>query len=176
MPEWMLPMLDFFSRGGPMLYALLLVAVLLWTMVVERLWFYYFGFRREAARWREQWRARQDRSSLRAHRIREAMISEARIALEAGLPVIGTLVAICPLLGLLGTVTGMISVFDVMALHGSSDAKAMAAGVSRATIPTMAGMVLALPGLFYVTRCRGFARRLTQQLADSMKFGSAGAQ
>lgn len=171
MPEWALSLIDFFERGGPMLYALLLVAILLWTMVVERLWFYYFSFPRLARGWREEWRARQDRSSVRAHRIREGIISQARIALEAGVGQIGSLVAICPLIGLLGTVTGMIQVFDVMALMGSSDAKAMAAGVSRATIPTMAGMVLALPGLFYVTRCRHFARRLTQQLADSMRFG-----
>ncbi len=171
MPEWLLPLLDFFERGGPMLYALLLLAILLWTMIVERLWFYYFSFPKQARSWREEWGARRDRSSVRAHRIREAMISEARASLESGVPVIATLVAICPLMGLLGTVTGMIQVFDVMALAGSSNAKAMAAGVSRATIPTMAGMVLALPGIFYVTRCRYFSRRLTQQLADSMRFG-----
>ena len=171
MPEWSLALLEFFERGGPMLYALLLVAILLWTMIVERLWFYYFRFPRVARDWEQEWRQRRDRSSLRAHRIREAMISEARIALEQGVGIIATLVAICPLIGLLGTVTGMIEVFDVMALQGSSDAKAMAAGVSRATLPTMAGMVLALPGLFYVTRCRHFARRLSHQLADHMRFG-----
>ncbi len=171
MPDWVLLLLEFFERGGPMLYALLVLAILLWTMIVERLWYYYFSFPRHAAAWRQEWRERRDRSSVRAHRIREAMISEARIALENGLGLIATLVAICPLLGLLGTVTGMIQVFDVMALNGSSDAKAMAAGVSRATIPTMAGMVLALPGLFYVTRCRHFSRRLLQQLADRMRFG-----
>ncbi|MGJ8669644.1 MAG: MotA/TolQ/ExbB proton channel family protein [Oceanococcus sp.] len=171
MPEWTTPLLEFFERGGPMLYVLLLLAILLWTLIVERVWFYYFSFPRRANAWRTEWRSRKDHSSLRAHRIREAMISEARIDLESGVTVIATLVAICPLLGLLGTVTGMIQVFDVMALNGSSDAKAMAAGVSRATIPTMAGMVLALPGLFYVTRCRHFSRRLSQQLADSMRFG-----
>ena len=154
-----------------MLYALAALAVLMWTLIVERVWFYYFQFPRMSKLWKQEWQDRQDRSSLRAHRIREGLISEARIKLEAGVAVIATLVAICPLIGLLGTVTGMIEVFDVMALKGSSDAKAMAAGVSRATIPTMAGMVLALPGLFYVTRCRHFSRRLSQQLADSMRFG-----
>ena len=171
MPEWTTPLLEFFQRCGPMLYALLLLAVLLWTLIVERVWYYYLSFPRQAKALRREWAQRRDRSSVRAHRIREAMISQARIDLESGIGIIGTLVAICPLMGLLGTVTGMIEVFDVMALNGSSDAKAMAAGVSRATIPTMAGMVLALPGLFYVTRCRHFSRRLSQQLADSMRFG-----
>ena len=50
--------------------------------------------------------------------------------------------------GLLGTVTGMIEVFDVMAITGSGNARSMASGVSKATIPTMAGMVGALSGVF----------------------------
>ena len=57
-------------------------------------------------------------------------------------------VALAPLFGLLGTVTGMIEVFQVMAINGTSNARAMAGGVSRATVPTMAGMVVALSGLF----------------------------
>jgi biopolymer transport protein ExbB len=55
-------------------------------------------------------------------------------------------VALCPLLGLLGTVTGMISVFDAMATQGGN-ARSMAAGVSMATIPTMAGMIASLSGV-----------------------------
>ncbi len=57
-------------------------------------------------------------------------------------------VVVCPLLGLIGTVTGMIEVFFVMAVTGGGDAKSMAGGVSKATIPTMAGMVGALSGIF----------------------------
>ena len=48
----------------------------------------------------------------------------------------------------------MIKVFDVMAVLGTSDARAMAAGVSMATIPTMAGLVVALSGLFFSVRLR----------------------
>ena len=57
------------------------------------------------------------------------------------------LIALCPLFGLLGTVTGMIDVFTVLAITGGGDARSMAGGVSRATIPTMAGMVAALSGV-----------------------------
>ena len=52
---------------------------------------------------------------------------------------------------MMGTVTGMIQVFDVMAISGSGNARSMASGVSKATIPTMAGMVGALSGVFFVT-------------------------
>ena len=52
----------------------------------------------------------------------------------------------CAFVGLLGTVTGMIEVLQVMACNGGGDARAMAGGVSKATLPTMAGMVVALSG------------------------------
>ncbi len=77
--------------------------------------------------------------------------------------------ALCPLLGLLGTVTGMIEVFDVMAIAGSGNPRAMASGVSRATIPTMAGMVAALSGLIFSVqlerRSKSEASRIADQLA-----------
>jgi biopolymer transport protein ExbB len=49
----------------------------------------------------------------------------------------------------MGTVTGMISVFEVMSLLGGGSPRAMAEGVSRATIPTMAGMVAAISGIYF---------------------------
>jgi biopolymer transport protein ExbB len=79
------------------------------------------------------------------------MISEFSMSANQYLSIIKTLVALCPLLGLMGTVTGMIQVFDVMAISGSGNARSMASGVSKATIPTMAGMVGALSGVFFVT-------------------------
>ena len=70
--------------------------------------------------------------------------------------------------GLLGTVTGMVQVFDVVARQGTGDAQAMAAGVSKATIPTMAGMVVALSGLYFGNRLQQMVRQRTRQLADSL--------
>lgn len=82
--------------------------------------------------------------------------------------VIKTLVAICPMIGLLGTVTGMISVFDVMAVQGTSNARLMAAGISMATMPTMAGMVAALSGVFFSTRLDAKMKISLEKLKDSM--------
>jgi len=78
-------------------------------------------------------------------------------------------VALAPLLGLLGTVTGMVSVFDIMALTDGADAKAMAAGVSRATIPTMAGMVASISGIIFTSGMDRKVNRLVQQVEDSME-------
>ena len=84
------------------------------------------------------------------------------------MPLVQSLVRICPLLGLLGTVLGMIEIFDVMALEGSGNARAMASGVSRATIPTMAGMVAALSGLFANTYLQRVASREQMFLEDQL--------
>ena len=57
------------------------------------------------------------------------------------------MIALCPLFGLLGTVTGMIEVFSVLSITGGGQARSMADGISKATIPTMAGMVASLSGV-----------------------------
>ncbi len=90
------------------------------------------------------------------------------MALHALLPLVHTLVALCPMLGLLGTVTGMIGVFDVIAVSGNDDAQAMARGVYRATIPTMAGLIVALSGIYFASRLRQLADLETSRLADKL--------
>jgi biopolymer transport protein ExbB len=71
----------------------------------------------------------------------------------------------------MGTVTGMIEVFDVMALSGSGNARSMASGVSKATIPTMAGMVGALSGVFLVTVLNQKVNREVEDLEDNLTTG-----
>jgi biopolymer transport protein ExbB len=115
-----------------------------------------------------EWEARKERKSWHAHQIRAALISEIRMAANQGLPLVQTLVAVCPLLGLLGTVTGMITVFQVMAVSGTGNVRSMAAGVSMATVPTMAGMVGALSGVFLVTILTRTAHRQVALLEDDM--------
>jgi len=77
-------------------------------------------------------------------------------------------VALCPLFGLLGTVWGMIEVFNVLATTGGADAKSMAGGVKQATIPTMAGMVAAISGVFGSTIINQIASREQQLLEDHL--------
>jgi len=77
---------------------------------------------------------------------------------------------LCPLMGLLGTVTGMIEVFEVMAISGSGNPRSLAAGVSKATIPTMAGMVVALSGLFLNTWLQRKAQMSREEIGERMTF------
>ena len=126
------------------------------------------GHRREAQRIQEIWDARADHASWNAKQIRRVLVSEVELHLKWGLGLIGTLVALCPMLGLLGTVTGMIEVFDVMAT-GSGNTRGMAAGVSKATLPTMAGMVAALSGMLFRIQLERFAEDESQHVADRLE-------
>jgi biopolymer transport protein ExbB len=159
---------DFLELGGPVLRLIAWVILFMWILILERIIFFRTGLATLTAEAVAQWESRSERRSWYAHEIRAKMISKVNMAAGQGLPMIQTFVALCPLLGLLGTVTGMISVFEVMAISGSGNARSMAAGVSRATIPTMAGMVGALSGVFLVTILTRTAKRSIQQLEDSM--------
>ena len=138
----------FMDRGGGVLWLIALLLFVLWTMMFERLWFFKTAHKKNVKAALAEWEARTDKKSWNAHAIRQQLVSGVAIDLKSTIPMIEALVMICPLLGLLGTVTGMIDVFYIMAVTGGGDAKLMSGGVARATIPTMAGMVGALSGIF----------------------------
>ncbi len=166
--EPILQVRDFIERGGDVLYLILAVTFLMWSFIVERIWYFRWNRPKDIERVLTQWNQREDQTSWHAHQIRRALISEVETRLNRGILLIKTLVAVCPLLGLLGTVTGMIEVFDVMAISGSGNARAMASGVGKATIPTMSGMVAALSGLVISIQMERFARDEASRVADNM--------
>jgi len=159
---------DFLELGGPVLRVIAIVILLMWILILERLIYFRTGLQQIIRDSFAEWEARSERRSWHAHQIRAAIISRARMSANQGLAMIQTLVALCPLLGLLGTVVGMITVFQAMAVSGTGNARAMAAGVSMATVPTMAGMVGALSGVFLVTILTRQARRRIAILEDEM--------
>jgi biopolymer transport protein ExbB len=159
---------DFMILGGPVLRLIAITIFLMWVLIVERIMFFRTGMRAMATDIRDNWESRPERRSWNAEQIRELMISRFSMSANKGISMIKTLVAICPLFGLLGTVTGMIKVFEVMAVSGSGNVRAMAAGVSQATVPTMAGMVGALSGVLLVTILSRRAAREVQFLEDSL--------
>jgi|TARA_R110001599_G_scaffold16344_35_gene66736 biopolymer transport protein ExbB len=170
--DWLLEpwltLLAFFETGGQVLLVIFAAAVLMWMLILERAWYFWRVLPQVERDVRAHWYGRPERSSLAARRVREALLERIKLSMSRTLPTIQVMIAICPMLGLLGTVTGMIQVFDVMALKGTADARAMASGVSRATIPTMAGMVVGLSGLFFIHRLQVRAQREAEHFGDTL--------
>ena len=158
----------FMERGGPVLWIIAWLLLLKWSLVFERIWYLNTTHRKNVKNTLAAWNARSDTKSWSAHQIRTMMISKVSLDIRNTLPIIEVLVTICPLLGLIGTVTGMIEVFFVMAISGGGDAKSMAGGVSKATVPTMAGMVGAISGIFASNYLKAKVDRDLELLEDHM--------
>ncbi len=96
----------------------------------------------------------------------EARLDEAVLAelpkIERGQPIVKLLAAIAPLLGLLGTVTGMIVTFQAITVFGTGDPQLMAGGISQALVTTVLGLVTAVPLLFAQTALSSRSRFITQ--------------
>lgn len=163
----------FLQTGGPVLAVIMAATFALWALIVERYWYFWTGHAAIADRACREWADRADHASWHAHQIRRALIGAVQLQAEQNLGLIKGLVAVAPLLGLLGTVTGMVEVFDVMAVTGASNARLMAAGVAKATIPTMAGMVVSITGLFFSSLLNRRARREIQQITDNLEIRHA---
>ena len=138
---------DFIELGGEVLIAIGLLTMFMWALIIERTLYFWFTFPDDSERLVRTWRSRSERASWYATQIRQLLLSRGTQLLERHVQLIRTCVALCPLLGLLGTVTGMVEVFEVMTISGSGDPRSVAAGVSKATISTMAGLVAALSGV-----------------------------
>lgn len=161
---------DFVELGGSVLWGIMGVLFLMWTFIFERIWYFYRIYPEQKKSILNDWDSRTDTSSWHARRIREGMVSEAALSLRKNVGLIKALITTCPLLGLLGTVIGMITVFDVMTFSGGGSARALAGGVSMATIPTMAGMVAALSGVYFGTWLEHRAQVETEKLEDRLQY------
>ena len=159
---------SFMNRGGPVLNVIAGLLLVKWSLVFERIWYLNTTHKKNVKTTLANWNARSDTKSWSAHHIRNMMISKISLDVRNTMPIIEVLVTICPLLGLIGTVTGMITVFFTMAVSGGGDAKSMAGGVSMAAIPTMAGMVGAISGIFAYNYLKGKIDRDLELLEDHL--------
>ena len=161
---------DLIDEGGPFVIWIFLCGFVMWTLVIERYWFFSRILPRQAQATMAAWRARAEHRSWCARQIRKAMISRLNVAMGANLLLLRVLVPLSPLLGLVGTVSGMLEVFDSMALRGSADARAMASGVSHAMICTLTGLAVSITGLYPVFYFQSRTRLETELLSDKLVY------
>jgi biopolymer transport protein ExbB len=146
---------QFFESGGMVLWVILAVSILLWTMIIERYWYIKLEYPRTLLINLADWQKREDKVSWYARSVRTAILSKVALDLTRSLPTIRILIILC-------------HVFDVVALEGTSNAKAVADGVSLATIPTLAGLVTALSGYYFSIRLKQHSESALQSASDLM--------
>lgn len=164
--------MTYFEQGGWLMWPIALASVLALAIILERLWM----LRRnrvlpselvEKVEWAAQLSPQQadqlnDRGVLGAlladalqagadRPAREASLAGNSAAvvrsLERNLELLGVIAAVAPLIGLLGTVVGMIDVFGALMIHGAGDASKLAGGIGQALVTTATGLVVAIPAL-----------------------------
>lgn len=126
------------EMGGPVMWPLGLISFWLWTLVLERYWFLLYHLPWQLKR--QQHRAEHSKPTVIAD-------TEIRLSIQRYLNLIKTLSGILPMLGLLGTVTGIVETFDLIRIFGNAESRIVARGVSQALITTLTGLVLGLFGL-----------------------------
>ena len=161
-------LIAFLEMGGDVMPGIFMTTFVMWVLIAERYAYLHFSHREEADSLLGEWRLRQEHDSWFARQVRRQLVAIHRDKITSTLGIIKALVALCPMLGLLGTVTGMIEVFDVMAVAGSGNPRAMASGVSQATVSTMAGMVAAISGLVFSAGLNRRADKETRLFEDHL--------
>ena len=163
---------DYILSGSVVMIPLAVVSVVMWTLIINRLFFFRRLYRKNMSRTlagefvrsgeippRSRYRGAVAYLVTRFLRRRtleptvdrfilDEIVMESMAVLDRHLAAIGILAAVAPLLGLLGTVTGMITTFDTISIFGTGNARAMAGGISEALITTQTGLVVAIPGLY----------------------------
>lgn len=157
------------ENGGVVLWLILVASILMWTLIIERYVYVLFFHPKAVKNKMDNWHQRDDRRSWYAHQIRQGMIADSRMRLERYLTVIKTLTVALPMLGLLGTVHGMIQTFDVMTVFGTGNTRGMAGGISVALITTMGGLLTALSGLYFSTVLQQRVTREVDNVADALR-------
>jgi len=148
-----------FAAGGVVLQVLFIAALVICWLLIAKLWFRIFEYPR--ALYQCQKSANQRAFYMNYFDLQQS--------LQQSMSLIRTGINVCPLLGLVGTVVGMIEIFDLISLSGVSNARIMAAGVSRAILPTMASMVVAISAMFIFAYLQRWSAK-QQMLLKSLSF------
>ena len=175
------------SIGGWVMYPLIITCMWMWYLIIKKtmdMRFYTKGLRPvydciknagkkgfKCALWQQQLLdgyLEQKTDDLETNeQIMDGLKAGHQLFVKQDIGTISMLAAIAPLLGLLGTVSGMIKTFSVIAEFGTGNAKALAGGISEALLTTQTGLVVAVPGLFLATF---LARRANGQIERMQRF------
>jgi len=175
--------------GGIVMIPLMLVSVVMWVLIIHKAFYFRRLRQKNISRKTAGEYVRQNRTpdpdryrGITSHFVREFIkrrsgdrttdqfildetVMRIVAMLDRYLSAIGVLAGVAPLLGLLGTVIGMMTTFDIISVYGTGNARAMAGGISEALITTQTGLLVAIPGIYMKTFLTRRAENLKQQIS-----------
>ncbi|HSN18567.1 MAG TPA: MotA/TolQ/ExbB proton channel family protein [Gammaproteobacteria bacterium] len=157
-----------FAAGG-ILWLLLILAVALWSLIAERYWYFFFVYPQAQEIALRRWK-RYEKTDLRTvRRARSQIVGGVFAETHRSVNFIQSLVGVIFLLGLFGSIGGVMRVLDAQALGGAAGQLRMADGLMRAAVPLLAAGSLVLVALFFTGALRDRADRETRLLADRLR-------
>ncbi len=155
---------DYILAGGIVMLPLVAVCILMWSLIIERVLFFSRAKDKLKLMITEEFLKRKTgRKDIDYSLLKEIKTASLRM-LNAHINIIKILAIIAPLLGLLGTVTGMIKTFEVISSFGTGNVRLMASGISEALITTQTGLVIAIPGIYMSKLLEERSQRLSQRI------------
>ena len=140
---------NFINQGGPVVLILFFISIYLFILISIKFKFLFFDISELKIKYKKDITYIKNDQYLLLNQ--SILRSDFKSSVIKDFYIIQTLIALCPVLGLLGTVTGMIEVFDVVSFFGTGNARALASGITKATLPTMTGMAISIVGLLTFT-------------------------
>ena len=161
---------EFLEKGGGVVLLIAFLILIMWFFIFERIWYFQFIHPSVERDTIQEWSNVKKHKSWEGHVIRVMLISRAEQQIKNNIEFIRVCVALAPLFGLLGTIIGMIEVFHILAVTGGGDAKAMAGGVARSTIPAMAGLMAAIPASIAARWLDSNVKKKTDLLSERLTY------
>lgn len=153
---------NFLYQGGPVVLILFFISIYLFVLIFAKFKHLFFDMHSIQDEYKENL-ANIKNDDLYLLNI-TSLKSDYKSIVKKDFYIIQTLIALCPILGLLGTVTGMIEVFDVVSFFGTGNARALASGITKATLPTMTGMAISIVGLLTYTILNSKSQSIISEL------------
>lgn len=161
---------DLFAAGG-VLWVLFLLAVFLWTLIIERYWYFFFAFPAAQEIALRRWKRYANADMRTVRRARRQIVEEVFAETHRSVNLIQTLVLVILLLGLLASVGGLMRVLEGLPLGGAAGQRLMASSIAAASIPAIAAGSLVLVALFFTRALSDKADVETRLFADRLRRG-----
>jgi len=160
---------ELFIRGGPVLFVLFFISFLIFFIFVNKYIFIYFDKSEWFTKKLDDFIINNPPEIFSLKQVQKTYISELNRVSNTNIKLLDGLIGMCPMIGLLGTVYGMIEVFEVLSFLGTGNPRAMSSGVAKATIPTMASMVITIFSLYFRQDITGRIDKISKDIVVTFK-------